>query len=188
MVDQKAELQREKARLQQEKAGLEEKLDQSEGADRRKLRVSIALVEEQLLDCQDQLRRVKRSEALARASKIRAGKAAVLRDTKEARQEEYAEEDAYFQELLDRLSSANRKRTEDNSLLELAKAYRTQLDILRHRIHLVTELRPKDTDALSIHEERLRILKAMYRDVRDVAVILERYYDTSYHRNERYVI
>ena len=34
----------------------------------------------------------------------------------------------------------------------------------------------------------LRLLEAMRRDVRDVAVICERYYDRSYRRNERYTL
>lgn len=48
---------------------------------------------------------------------------------------------------------------------------------------------PAFTEAEAIAKtERLRLLEAMRRDVRDMAVICERYYDRSYHRNERYSI
>lgn len=74
------------------------------------------------------------------------------------------------------------------TLTELAVTYRNAADTLRHRIQLVEEL-PAFTEAEAIAKtERLRLLEAMRRDVRDMAVVCERYYDRSYHRNERYSI
>ena len=74
------------------------------------------------------------------------------------------------------------------TLTELAVTYRNVADTLRHRIQLVEEL-PAFTEAEAIAKtERLRLLEAMRRDVRDMAVVCERYYDRSYHRNERYSI
>ena len=74
------------------------------------------------------------------------------------------------------------------TLMELAVEYRDEADALRHRIQLVEEL-PERTEAEAIAKaERLRLLEAMRRDVREVAVICERYYDKSYCRNERYCI
>ena len=73
-------------------------------------------------------------------------------------------------------------------LTELAESYRSTADALRHRIQLVEEL-PVWTEAEAIAKaERLRLLEAMRRDVRDVAVICERYYERGYHMNERYAI
>ena len=74
------------------------------------------------------------------------------------------------------------------TLEQLAVSYRDAADILRHRIQLVEEL-PAGTEAEAIAKsERLRLLESMRRDVRDVAVICERYYDKSYRRSERYSI
>lgn len=74
------------------------------------------------------------------------------------------------------------------TLAELAVSYRAAADALRHRIQLVEEL-PAPTEAQRVEkEDRLRILNAMRRDVRDVAVICERYYEPGYRRNERYTI
>ncbi len=74
------------------------------------------------------------------------------------------------------------------TLLQLSVGYREQADALRHRIHLVEEL-PERTEAERIAKrDRLRLLQAMRRDARDVAVICERYYEPGYHMNERYAI
>ncbi len=73
-------------------------------------------------------------------------------------------------------------------LIELAEDYRAQADILRHRIQLVQELPARSEVERMVKRERLRMLEAMRRDVRDMAVICERYYDRSYRRNERYMI
>lgn len=74
------------------------------------------------------------------------------------------------------------------TLTELAVSYRDAADALRHRIQLVAEL-PARTEAEAILKaERLRLLEAMRRDVRDMAVICERYYDKSYRCNGRYCI
>jgi len=74
------------------------------------------------------------------------------------------------------------------TLRELAVSYRTQADALRHRIQLVEELPARTREEEMVKTERLRLLEAMRRDVRDMAVICERYYDRSYRRNERYCI
>ena len=73
-------------------------------------------------------------------------------------------------------------------LKELAVSYRIQADALRHRIQLVEELPARTWEEEMVKTERLRLLEAMRRDVRDMAVICERYYDRSYRRNERYCI
>ncbi|WP_251445243.1 hypothetical protein [Vermiculatibacterium agrestimuris] len=74
------------------------------------------------------------------------------------------------------------------TLMELSVSYRQQADVLRHRIQLVSELPARTAEERMMKTERLRLLEAMRRDVRDVAVICERYYDRSYRRNERYTL
>lgn len=74
------------------------------------------------------------------------------------------------------------------TLLELAVSYRAEADTLRHRIQLVSELPERTGKEAMAKAERLRLLEAMRRDVRDMAVICERYYDPTYRRNERYLV
>lgn len=74
------------------------------------------------------------------------------------------------------------------TLKEIAVSYRRQADVIRHRIQLVSEL-PARTEAENLSKaERLRILEAMRRDVRDMAVICERYYEPGYRICEKYSI
>lgn len=74
------------------------------------------------------------------------------------------------------------------TLREIGVGYRTSVDAIRHRIQLVEELPARGQAEQMVKAERLRMLEAMYRDVREVAVICERYYDRSHRRNERYVL
>ena len=72
------------------------------------------------------------------------------------------------------------------TLKEMAVTYRLEADRLRHRIQLVRELPARTEVERTAKIERLRLLEAMRRDVRDMAVICERYYDPDFHKNERY--
>ena len=74
------------------------------------------------------------------------------------------------------------------TLKEMAVTYRLEADRLRHRIQLVRELPTRIEVERTAKIERLRLLEAMRRDVRDMAVICERYYDPDFHKNERYSI
>lgn len=73
-------------------------------------------------------------------------------------------------------------------LRELAPGYRAAAEALRLRIQLVEELPARGEAQRTAKRERLRMLQAMRRDAREVAVICERYYDRGYRRNERYVM
>ena len=73
-------------------------------------------------------------------------------------------------------------------LQELAVSYRHQADILRHRIQLVSELPERTEEEAIAKADRLRLLEAMRRDVRDMAVICERYYLPGYRICEKYSI
>ena len=72
------------------------------------------------------------------------------------------------------------------TMLEMAVSYRREADALRHRIRLVRELPGRTREEQIAKEERLRLLDAMRRDVRDVAVFCERYYDRSYRGNQHF--
>lgn len=76
------------------------------------------------------------------------------------------------------------------TLLELSKEYRAQSDALRGRILELQLLwsQCRNERLRAALAERIRQLTAMRREVRDVAVLLEHYYDRGYRRNERYTI
>ena len=74
------------------------------------------------------------------------------------------------------------------TLQEIGADYRASVDAIRHRIQLVEELPARSETEKLVKAERLRMLEAMYRDVREMAVICERYYDRRHRRNERYVL
>ncbi len=74
------------------------------------------------------------------------------------------------------------------TLKEIAVSYRGTADALRHRIQLVEELPARTEAEVLAKEERLRLLEAMRRDVRDMAVICERYYEPGYRMCEKYHI
>lgn len=73
-------------------------------------------------------------------------------------------------------------------LRELAPGYRAVAEALRLRIQLVEELPVQGEAQRTAKRERLRMLQAMRRDAREVAVICERYYDRGYRCNERFVM
>lgn len=72
------------------------------------------------------------------------------------------------------------------TLTEMAVSYRREAEDLRHRMRLVGERPARSKQEEIVKRERLRLLKAMRRDVRDVAVLCERYYDKSYRGNQSY--
>ncbi len=76
------------------------------------------------------------------------------------------------------------------TMQELSKEYRRESDALRERILELQLLwsQCRNKRLRSALAERIRQLTAMRRDVRDVAVLLEHYYDRGYRRNERYTI
>lgn len=79
---------------------------------------------------------------------------------------------------------------ESMTLLELSKEYRAQADALRGRILELQLLWAKCANQRlrSSLAERIRLLTAMRREARDLAVLCERYYERGYRRNERYTL
>lgn len=76
------------------------------------------------------------------------------------------------------------------TLLELSGQYRAEETLLRERIALLEKLfaRTDDPDARLLLSARLRVLNAMRRDMRDMAVLTARYYERGYHRSAHYTI
>ena len=74
------------------------------------------------------------------------------------------------------------------TLLRMAVDYRQSGELIRLRIAALKDAQ-KQTDDMEEkrrYEARIRDLSALYRETREVALVLERYYDRRYHRNERY--
>lgn len=74
------------------------------------------------------------------------------------------------------------------TLAQLSVSYRHEEDVLRRRIQQIRALPVHSRQEELIKEDRLRVLESMRRDVRDVAVLCEHYYDRGYRRNRRYSI
>ena len=76
------------------------------------------------------------------------------------------------------------------TLLELSAEYRASADALRERA-LTLEHRLKeiwDPADRAMMEDRIKLLRTMWRETRDLAVLCERYYDRGYRRNVKYTI
>lgn len=76
------------------------------------------------------------------------------------------------------------------TLLELSAEYRASADALRERA-LTLEHRLKeiwDPADRVMMEDRIKLLRTMWREARDLAVLCERYYDRGYRRNVKYTI
>lgn len=74
------------------------------------------------------------------------------------------------------------------TLLRMAVDYRQSGELIRLRIAALKEAQKQteDMEEKRRYEARIRDLSALYRETREVALVLERYYDRRYHRNERY--
>ena len=74
-------------------------------------------------------------------------------------------------------------------LFGLSREYRSNAAVLRGRI---AELRGTysglDREARIRMDARLRMLTAMWREARDLAVLCEHYYDRGYRRNGKYTL
>ena len=72
------------------------------------------------------------------------------------------------------------------TLAELAVSYRAQVNAIQSCIRLAEAMPEGSLENRADKRERLRILGGMLRDVRDMAVWCEHYYDRSYHRSDHY--
>ena len=75
------------------------------------------------------------------------------------------------------------------TLLELSGEYRASAAALRERVLLLEHrLRGADGDGRRLLEGRIRLLRAMCREARELAVLCERYYERGYRRNAKYTL
>ena len=75
------------------------------------------------------------------------------------------------------------------TLLELSGEYRASAAALRERVLLLEHrLRGADGDGRRLLEGRIRLLRAMGREARELAVLCERYYERGYCRNGKYAV
>ena len=83
-----------------------------------------------------------------------------------------------------------RRRTDTQmTLLELSGEYRASAAALRERVLLLEHrLRGADGDGRRLLERRIRLLRAMGREARELAVLCERYYERGYCRNGKYTL
>ena len=86
-----------------------------------------------------------------------------------------------------------RKKQEEEiamTLQEMGAAYRDQAQVLRRRIGELEEARVRteeraERDRLTW---RIDLLRSIWRETRDLAVLLERYYERGYRRNGQYTL
>lgn len=76
------------------------------------------------------------------------------------------------------------------TLAELSVEYRAQAQALKQRLEELAEAREDQRDhwEQTAQAERVRILTAMWREARDLAVLTQRYYERGYRRNAKYTL
>ena len=76
------------------------------------------------------------------------------------------------------------------TLQEMGAAYRDQAQVLRRRIGELEEarLRAEERAEKDRLTWRIDLLRSIWRETRDLAVLLERYYERGYRRNGQYTL
>ena len=76
------------------------------------------------------------------------------------------------------------------TLLELSVEYRTNADALRERALLLEQRQRETWDEAQrgCLADRIKLLRTMGREARDLAVLCERYYERGYRRNVKYTL
>ena len=76
------------------------------------------------------------------------------------------------------------------TLLELSVEYRTNADALRERALLLEQRQLETWDEAQrvCLADRIKLLRTMWREARDLAVLCERYYERGYRRNVKYTL
>lgn len=76
------------------------------------------------------------------------------------------------------------------TLLEMSREYRESAEIIHARVVELRMLERAQTDVEAARRLRLRIaaLMPLWREMRELATLTGRYYDRSYHKNERYTL
>ena len=76
------------------------------------------------------------------------------------------------------------------TLYELGQEYAQTAAVLKDRIRQVEDLREREADdsQCRLLDYRLRVLRAMWRETRALAVHLEHYYERGVSRDENYIL
>ena len=76
------------------------------------------------------------------------------------------------------------------TLLELSVEYRASAAALQERALMLEHQQRETTDEASRVrlDDRIKLLRTMWREARDLAVLCERYYERGYRRNVKYTI
>ena len=76
------------------------------------------------------------------------------------------------------------------TLLELSVEYRASAAALRERALLLENQQREEWDESRRMrlEDRIKMLRTMWREARDLAVLCERYYERGYRRNVKYTL
>lgn len=75
------------------------------------------------------------------------------------------------------------------TMLDLSKEYHCHAQALQRRIEELEACVPSlDMDQQAGMMQRIHMLHTMWREARDLAVLMERYYDRGYRRNVGYKI
>ena len=76
------------------------------------------------------------------------------------------------------------------TLAELSVEYRAHAQLLAARVEQLDRRleRERDPDLRCQLQDRIRMLSAMLREARELAVLTERYYERGYRRNAKYTI
>ena len=105
--------------------------------------------------------------------------------------EEYGADSSGRKGVCSECRERDRKRRDwEMTMKEMSVEYRAQVSAIRTRIReLEAALEAsRDEKERSQLENRIWILTAIWRDTRDQAVLLERYYERGYRRNARYTL
>lgn len=88
--------------------------------------------------------------------------------------------------------AARESTREENAmtLREMGGAYRDQAEILHRRIRELETARAQcgEREEKERLSGRIELLRVIWRETRDLAVLLERYYERGYRRNGRYTL
>ena len=74
------------------------------------------------------------------------------------------------------------------TLLELSEEYRSSAAALRERALLLEGRRRETGDDSPLLDGRIKLLRTMGREARELAVLCERYYERGYRRSGKYTL
>lgn len=182
------ELQSAKLKLKQQIQELQNKLLETESpAMQRQLKIQIAILQEKLGSANYQL--VSQNK-MDKARQRREAREWDLEQERQAIRNAQAEleEERKLYELIDRLKNRMPDIAVGCSLEELGNEYKLQADLVRHKINILKESKPKDNLGKIKKERELQLLKEIHRDLQSVARICLMYHKKGFRPNGRLCI